>query len=152
MFAALVGLALVASSADAKEKELSESGKKELKALQGVWKATKLVRGEVEEENPKEGGNDVFIEFKDRTLLLNDKEFLTITGLDPSTDPKIIDFKALIDRGPVSKDTVFEGIYKLDGDTLTLALNIEGGTNRPAKFETGKDPKITIVTFAREKK
>lgn len=151
MFAAVLALSLVVPTADAKEKELSDAAKKELKKLEGTWKGVKAVK-EGDEEIPKAGDNDVFIEFKGRTMLLNGKELLEVTGLDPSTDPKLIDFKALVDQGPLSKGTVFEGIFKLDGDTLTLALSEEGGTNRPAKFEAPKGSKVIVVTFRREKK
>jgi uncharacterized protein (TIGR03067 family) len=154
MLATIVALSLFVSADEPKEKpkELTEAAKKDLKKLEGTWKATKLVREGNEEENPKMGGDEVVIEFKGRTMLMNGKDFLAIETMDPSTDPKCIDFKALIDQGPVSKGTVFESIYKIDGDTLTLALHPEGGTNRPAKFESPKDSKVMVVTFKREKK
>ena len=151
MLAALVALSLVVPAADAKEKELSEAAQKDLKKLEGVWKAVKQVNNGTEEE-PKMGGEDVVIEFKGRTLLLAGKEFLTVATMDPAADPKCIDFKSLVDMGPVSKGMVFEGIYKLDGDTLVLALHLEGGSNRPAKFESEKDSKVIVVTFERQKK
>jgi uncharacterized protein (TIGR03067 family) len=154
MLATVLALSLVVSvdPPKEKEKELPEAAQKELKKLEGVWKAVKLVREGTEEDSPKMGGDDVVIEFKGRTLLLNGKDFLGVTSVDGSTDPKCIDFKALVDQGAVTKGTVFEGIYKLDGDTLLLALHPEGGTNRPAKFESPKDSKVIVVTFQREKK
>jgi uncharacterized protein (TIGR03067 family) len=154
MLAAVMALAFViaADPPKEKEKELSADAKKELKKLEGAWKAVKVVRADGEEESPKMGGEDVVIEFKERALLLNGKEFLEITSVDPSTDPKCIDFKAVVDRAAVTKGTVFEGIFKLDGDTLLLALDADGGTKRPAKFEPPKDSKVMVVTFKREKK
>jgi uncharacterized protein (TIGR03067 family) len=154
MFAAVVAFSLVVSADPPKEKEkgLPEAAKKELKKLEGVWKAVKLVREGTEEESPKMGGEDVVIEFKGNALLRNGKDFLEVTAVDPSTDPKCIDFKAIVDSGPVTKGTVFESIYKLDGDTLLLALHPEGGSNRPAKFESPKESKVIVVTFQREKK
>jgi uncharacterized protein (TIGR03067 family) len=154
MLATLVALSLVVSAdpPKEKEKELTEAAKKDLKKLEGVWRAVKLAREGQEEEAPKMGGEEVVIEFKGRTMQMNGKDFLGITALDPSTDPKCIDFKALVDQGPVSKGTVFESIYKVDDDTLVLALHPDGGTNRPAKFESPKDSKVMVVTFKREKK
>jgi uncharacterized protein (TIGR03067 family) len=153
MFAALVGLALVISAdpPKEKEKEFTDAAKKDLKTLQGAWKAVKGVK-DGEEETPKMGTEDVILEFKDRALLFNGKEFLTVTALDTSTDPKCIDFKVAVDRGPLTKGAVFEGIYKLDGDTLTLALFEDGGVKRPDKFESAKGSKIIVVTLQREKK
>jgi uncharacterized protein (TIGR03067 family) len=131
-----------------KEKELTEAAKKDLKKLEGVWKPVKGIKDGVEETDDE----DVALEFKGRTLLVKDMEFLEITGLDTTTDPKLIDFKTVADRGPLKKGTVFEGIYKLDGDTLTLALYEEGGTNRPTKFESAKGSKVILITFERQKK
>jgi uncharacterized protein (TIGR03067 family) len=156
MLTALLALALAAPAAPPKEKEkepaLSDAAKKDLKKLEGDWKATKLAREGKEEESPMMGGEEVVITFKGRMMLMNGKDFMAVTGLDPSTDPKCIDFKAVIDHGPVTKGTPFEMIYKVDGDTLVLALHPEGGTNRPAKFEAPADSKVMVVTFQKQKK
>jgi uncharacterized protein (TIGR03067 family) len=149
MFAALVALSLVVS-ADAKEKNLSDAGKKELKALEGKWTATKVVVDGTELPGPE--GEEKTIEFKGQKFLLAGKEFFDVTNLDPSADPKLIDFKGLADMGEIRKDAVYEAIYKLDKDTLTLALYFGSGQNRPAKFELGKDSKVAVVTLVREKK
>lgn len=149
MLAAVVALALVVPAAPKdKEKELTEAAKKDLKKLEGVWKGVKGVKDGEEAKDDEE----VLVEFKGRTLLFKDMEFLEITGLDTTTDPKLIDFKTVVDRGPLRKGTVFEGIYKFDGDTLTLALFEEGGTNRPTKFESAKGSKVILMTFERQKK
>jgi uncharacterized protein (TIGR03067 family) len=154
MLTTLVALALVTPADPPKEKDpaFTDTAKKELKRLEGTWKASKLVREGNEEESPKMGGEEVVITFKGHMMQLNGKDFLAITALDPSTDPKCIDYKAVADSGPVTKGTVFEAIYKLNGDTLLLALHPDGGTNRPAKFESPKDSKVIVVTFQREKK
>jgi len=47
--------------------------------------------------------------------------------IDATTDPKIIDF-TLKNRGD------FEGIYKLDGDTLTVCISEPDVKQRPAEF------------------
>jgi uncharacterized protein (TIGR03067 family) len=154
MLAAFVALALVTPADPQKEKEpeFTDAAKKDLKKLEGAWKAIKLLREGNEEESPKMGGEEVVITFKGRMMQMNGKDFLAITALDPSTNPKCIDYKAVVDQGPISKGTVFEAIYKLDGDTLVLALHPEGGTNRPAKFESPKESKVMVVTFQKEKK
>ena len=48
-----------------KEKELTDAAKKDLKALEGVWKAVKAVTDGAE-ETPKMGDQDVILEFKGR--------------------------------------------------------------------------------------
>jgi uncharacterized protein (TIGR03067 family) len=149
MFAALVTLSLSAPVAE--EPKLTEAAKKDLKALEGKWKAVKAVTNG-EEETPMTDGAEVILEFKGRKILLNDKEVLVIATLDPSTDPKILDIKALADMGPLRKDTVLEAIYKLDGDALTLAVYVGEGKKRPEKFESPKDSGVVVVTLKREKK
>ncbi|MBN9122693.1 MAG: TIGR03067 domain-containing protein [Planctomycetes bacterium] len=151
MIAALVALALAAPAApEEKEKELSAAAKKELKALEGKWTATKITIDGT--DVPAPDNDDKFIEFKGRKFLLGGNEFFDVTGLDPSADPKLIDFKGLRDMGDIQKGTVYEAIYKLEKDTLTLALYFGSGQKRPDKFESGKDSKIALVTLEREKK
>src|SRR5437763_146145 len=101
MLAALVALSLVVPSADAKEKELSAAAKKELKGLEGKWTATAVVVDG--KELPAPEGEEKNIEFKGRKFLLAGNEFFDIAGLDPSTDPKAIDFKGLADMGEIRK-------------------------------------------------
>jgi uncharacterized protein (TIGR03067 family) len=154
MLAALVALALAAPAdpPKEKEKEFTEAAKKHLDKLQGVWKAVKGVKDGVEETDAPGDGADLLIEFKGRTMLMKGNEFFEITGLDTTTDPKCIDAKTVAAAGPLPKGTVFEGIYKLDGDTLTLAVFEGGGTNRPTKFESTKGSKVILMTFERQKK
>jgi uncharacterized protein (TIGR03067 family) len=152
MLATLVAFALAAPAApEEKPKELTEAAKKDLKALEGVWKAVKAVT-DGNEETPKMGDQDVVLEFKGRKLLVNEKEIMEIAAIDPATDPKCIDLKALADMGGIRKDTVYEAIYKLEKDTLTLALHVEGGSNRPSKFESAAGSKVVVVTLERQKK
>jgi uncharacterized protein (TIGR03067 family) len=150
MLAALVACSLMVSPAFAEEKELPEAAQKDLKKLEGKWKAVKAVT-DGEEETPMADAQDVFIEFKGRKLIMNDKEIMHVATMDPSTDPKCMDLKAVVDMGGIRKDTVYEAIYKIDGDTLLLAIHVEGGTNRPAKFESAKGSKVVVVTLKREK-
>ncbi|MCI0700415.1 MAG: TIGR03067 domain-containing protein [Planctomycetia bacterium] len=155
MLAAFVSLTLIVSPAnrpEEKEKELPEAAQKELKKLEGKWKATKLVVEGREEEPKGPDGQEVAIEFKARKFLLGGEELFTVAALDPSTTPKILDFKALKDMGEIGKGKTYEGIYKLDGDTLVIALYIGEGQKRPEKFESAEGSKVVVVTFQREKK
>jgi uncharacterized protein (TIGR03067 family) len=151
MLATMLALALAAPAApDDKEKEFTEAAKKELKALEGKWTGTKFVIDGNDVPAPE--GDEKTIEFKGRKFLLAGKDFFDITGLDPSTDPKLIDFKGLQDMGEITKGTTYEAIYKIEKDTLTIAIYYGAGQKRPDKFESGKDSKVALVTFEREKK
>lgn len=152
MFAALVAVALAAPSAapDDKPKELSDAAKKDLKALEGKWRLTKVTIDGNDVDAPT--GDEGLIAFKGRKFLLAGKDFFDVANLDPSTDPKLIDLKGLEDMGDLRKGTTYEAIYKLEKDTLTLAIYFGEGQKRPDKFESGKDSKVAVAVFEREKK
>jgi RNA polymerase sigma factor (sigma-70 family) len=44
------------------------------------------------------------------------------------------------------------GIYKLDGDALTICMHEEDGAERPTEFATKKGTKLILVVLKREKK
>ena len=85
-------------------------------------------------------------------VLLGEMDLLEVAALDPSADPKCIDFKAAVDIGELRKGTVYESIYKFDGDALILAVHMGEAKARPAKFEAPKDSKVVLVTLKRVKK
>jgi len=149
MLAALAALSFIVANAE--EPKLSEAAQKELKKFDGKWKMTKVVAGEAE-ETPMLDGAEVVLEFKGRKMMIGDKEIAEITALDPSTDPKLFDFKGLTDLGQLKKDTVYESIYKFDGDNLILALTLGETKKRPAKFEADKESGTVLITLKREKK
>jgi uncharacterized protein (TIGR03067 family) len=149
MFAVAVLMLVPTAAPDAKE--LSADAKKEVKKLEGKWKAVKVLVGG-REENPGPDEADAIVEVKGTKFLVKGKEVLEITAVDPTTTPKCIDFKALIDEGELAKGSVIEGIYKLDGDNLVLAIYFEGGKQRPDKFESPENSKVIVVTLERVKK
>jgi uncharacterized protein (TIGR03067 family) len=69
----------------------------------------------------------------------------TSVRLDPKADPKTIDVRP--DGGP-SRDTPVLGIYKLDGDDLTICM-ADAGATRPKEFSSPKGSKRTLMTFRR---
>jgi uncharacterized protein (TIGR03067 family) len=152
MFAAILALSFAAAPLEEKEKPLPEAAQKDLKKLEGKWKAVKAVA----DGNEEAGDKEVFLEFKGRkvvaTLDAKELEFFEVASLDPSTTPKLIDLKSLVDMGPISKGSVYEAIYQVDGDDLSIAIYFGAGNKRPAKFESEKDSMVVVVTFKREKK
>ena len=149
MFAAFVALSLAAASAD--EPKLSEAAQKELKKLEGKWKTAKaVVNGKIK------AVDEEFFKFKGRTIIIteggDDTDIFEVVALDPSTSPKILDLKAVVDMGPLAKGTMYEAIYKLDPDELSLAIYFGEGKKRPEKFESEKDSKVVVVSLKREKK
>jgi uncharacterized protein (TIGR03067 family) len=149
MFAALLTMSFAVAAAE--EPKLTEAAQKELKKFDGKWKPEKIVANGKEEMLPPEAA-DMLLEFKARKLLLGEKEMFEVASLDPSTEPKCLDLKALASMGEITKDTVYEAIYKFEGDTLMLAMHIGEAKKRPAKFESEKDSGVVVVTLKREKK
>jgi uncharacterized protein (TIGR03067 family) len=135
---------------EAKQKAFSPEAKKELKKLEGKWKLIKLaIRGE-EAEFPL----DSRITFKDTqmTVFIEDSVKTTaksrIVALDPNTDPTCLD---LIEMRPGMVDLESECVYKLDGDTLRLAISLPtAGKSRPPGFDKSIDTAM-IWTLKRVK-
>ncbi len=69
----------------------------------------------------------------------------TRVRLDPSADPKAINVTP--DGGP-HQDKPVLGIYKLEGDELTIGM-ADAGASRPKEFSSPKGSKRTLMTFRR---
>jgi uncharacterized protein (TIGR03067 family) len=147
MIVALLCLTFLAATPQ--EPKFSETAQKDLKKFEGKWKAVKAVTNGLE-ETPEMDGKEVLVEFKGPKVTANGMEFFEIAAIDPSTEPKCIDLKSAVDRGPIAKGMIFEGIYKFDGETIVLALHMGAGKKRPQKFESDRDSGMVVVTMKRE--
>jgi uncharacterized protein (TIGR03067 family) len=140
-FALAVCLGGVAVAADDKANEA------DLKAMVGKWKVQKA----------ELGGNDITEMTKTLTLELmpggkwkmayGDELATGTVSLDASKKPRELDVKS--ETGP-QKGMTMKGIYKLDGDTMTVCYDA-GGTTRPKAFESKEATQLLIV-YKREKK
>jgi uncharacterized protein (TIGR03067 family) len=119
------------------------------KQLQGIWTATKAERDgnaadDVVGHRLSFTGNRFQIQSKDGKPL-----YAGTVRVDSSAKPAAIDFEH---TEGVLKGRAWQGIYALDGDTLTIcdnAPNLDEG--RPAAFEAKSGSGYVLITFTRAK-
>jgi uncharacterized protein (TIGR03067 family) len=110
------------------------------KNIQGSWV---LVSGERHGQAfPDEVVKAVTLEFSEDTLATKTKDrvFKAKFKLHPDTTPKGIDLDMDGNLG--------QGIYKLNGDALTI-LHGEVGDERPTAFDPNQTPRLTLLVLKR---
>jgi|SRR6516165_6261332 len=130
-----------------------EAVKKEQKKLQGDWQ---IVQSE-EDGTPTADFivQNLKITIKGNQLTLKGVEDLmerfgkvTFT-VDPSTKPKIMDFKVVAGK---DKDNRHDGIYEFKGEQLTICVTTASGGDRPNEFKTRAGSNRLLVTLKRAKR
>jgi len=124
------------------EPAIDLEAKLDLDRMQGVWMRVST-----------ESGGNKRIHGKPRPLLIINENQLTFGGgpdselaqLDPRQAPKAIDLTPTGESAGPLQGKTYPGIYKLEGDTLTLCLSIEPGSKRPTKFATAGNSWIIDV-------
>ena len=119
------------------------------KKLQGTWTATKAERAgkaadDVVGHRLFFTGNRFQIQSKDGKPL-----YAGAVRMNPNAKPATIDFEH---KEGVLKGKVWQGIYALDGDSLTICDNapdLEKG--RPGAFEAKSGSGHVLITFKRAK-
>jgi uncharacterized protein (TIGR03067 family) len=140
MIPAVLALTIVVAAPATKD------GKKDPPSLVGEWAAETAVVGG-KPENPPPGTT--------WTFTADGKSVLTIPGgagpgagtftTDVKKDPATVD----ISDGPKGKP--MKGIYKVEGDTLTLCL-VQDGDERPTALESPAGSKAILITLKKVKK
>ena len=136
----------------------AEEPKSDAERLQGDWVMVEY--GPYKREIGKPDQLDFNLYFhKDRAVIHftgtdPDDEIVTTFAVDPSKAPKQIDFVGVSSTisGYKARGAKTLGIYKLEGDTLTLCWADENQKVRPTEFKYQPDDGIRTYTFARSKK
>lgn len=119
--------------------------------LQGEWAVTSMeLRGKVMGEEQR----------KDWRLVVKGDEWLqsskadgskslkmTFT-VDPAKRPKEIDFRV---TNPEGQQETLKGIYKFDGDTLTVCKRNVDNADRPTEFKAGDSTLLAVFQQAGKK-
>lgn len=137
---------LLVFSADAGP--FNEAAKKELKILEGDWVFERL-EANGKKHKPEDGERAGLAIKGTKCSFQPTGEEAEIAALDPSCDPKLIDLKS-IKAG--RQAFIREGIYKLDGDTLTMVLYQGQDKKRPTSFDTPTEAGTVLFVFKRAKR
>ena len=124
-----------------------EAPKKEAPTIVGEWDGEKAVRGGQERPVP-EGGIKI-------TFSADGKLVVKEGNKDAHEGTYKVDAKknpAEIEVTPPKEDGTRIGIYKIDGDTLTICLADKDSTDRPTKFESPDGTNVMLMTLKRVKK
>jgi uncharacterized protein (TIGR03067 family) len=142
----LVGLALAVGAPGAKDPPA-----KDPPSIVGEWVGEKAVAGGKELPVPKGGIGFTFTADGKLTVREGEREKAD-TGsykVDAKKDPAEVDIIPPEDK----KEPTVQGIYKVDGDTLTLCFaKGKAGAGRPSKFEAPEGSDAIVITLKRVKK
>ncbi len=144
-FALLLGVLVSHAPADQPvepNRKVDPKAKTDQELIEGTWLIVGLeASGKAEPEQNYRGNSFTFS--KDKATLKEGKHAPIDFAwtLDPTRAPKSIDLTA--------KTVNVRGIYKFDGDELTLCLSI--GPNRPAEFATKVGGDTEIFTLKRSR-
>src|SRR5262245_50913567 len=145
----LIGLAISLGAPGPKEAPKKEA------SIIGEWIGEKFVMSGTEMPAAK-GGKGMRFTFKDDgKFTIHGKGEVPESGtykIDPKKDPSEIDLTSPEGKPPHSTP----GIYKVEGDTLTIcftfALGDEKPAQRPTKFDSPKNSDLILMQFKRTKK
>jgi uncharacterized protein (TIGR03067 family) len=123
--------------------------KLEWKKLQGVWALTSLKEGTkaIPEERITAAAIKLIIEPGRASIKEEAKTVEVSLTIDPAKSPKQIDMRG---TPPGQKPQTASGIYKLEGDTLTICYD-PSGKNRPTEFKAQPGPNQVQEAYRREK-
>ncbi len=123
--------------------------KSDKETIQGEWKVDSA-KANGQEPQGAEGdqikGATWTISADKITVTFNGEDRVSTYTVDPTAKPKAIDVMS-------EKEGTFKGIYKLEGDTLTICASIQRGDNeRPTAFESKEGSFTMLMVLKRVKK
>jgi uncharacterized protein (TIGR03067 family) len=117
--------------------------------FQGEWVMVGLEVREEAVPAEKLAGTSLVIKKNKYTTVVKKKEYPVTFKLDPKQDPKHIDMYIPSDSG---EPQLSKGIYKIDGDKLTICRGQAPGGERPRNFVSSASNDHFVVTWERKEK
>jgi uncharacterized protein (TIGR03067 family) len=147
-FAALGLLALTFGAVAAPGKEKKED-KDDAKKMEGEWQVTDWVQGGTPLGAGALEGCTWTVKGDKYTFVLGGNTEEGTFKLDPAKKPATIDLDITAGNCKGNKQ---EGIYKIEGDTMTFCFNRPGAAGRPGDFKSTEDGDTFIVATLKRKK
>jgi RNA polymerase sigma factor (sigma-70 family) len=123
--------------------------KSDKESIQGKWKVDSAKANGQEpqgDEGERIKGSTWTITTDKITVTFKGEDRVATYEIDPAPKPKTINVMT-------EKEGTFKGIYKLDGDTLTICASIGRGDNeRPTEFESKEGGSTMLLVLKRAKK
>lgn len=139
---ALLGLVLATTFVHAEDAAKVTAEK--LRPLQGIW-----ITQSFESKDAKTDGGGIRIVVDGDTISIpspNAEKPAKIVALNITSDPMRIDFKFDRDIGVI----VSQGIFKIEGDVLTVCSYDGNGDHRPTEFATASD-RVHLAIYKRHR-
>jgi uncharacterized protein (TIGR03067 family) len=151
-------LTAAAPAAHAQQGELKKHGK-DKETLQGAWHLVGVTfQGEAQPKDLVEAVENSWVVDGDKIKETARGKVRDLTmRLDPGQQPKCIDLTIVggtddeFFPGGSKKGDIVRGIYRLNGDKLTICLNPESGQDAPKDFAAEKDSPFVMYVFKRGK-
>jgi uncharacterized protein (TIGR03067 family) len=131
----------------------NDDGKKDGARIQGEWAVISWEWKGFSLDKEKVKNSNVIIKGDTWQPTVDSKKMIKMTAkLDPSRTPKAVDLTLTEKFGGVSPPNfTMKGIYKIEGDTLTVCRTTKPGVDRPNGFKVGDDLVLIVLKRAEKK-
>jgi uncharacterized protein (TIGR03067 family) len=116
--------------------------------FQGTWTITSLTVDGREVEDTRIKGSRLVVKGRGYTVTLGEQVLKVTFKLDPAKTPKALD---LTYWDEATEGRRFQGIYKLEGDTVTMCRPTRPEGERPTGFAAPADSGLVLIVLRRER-